>query len=295
MAALVQSIYASSTLYRTDGGQVNRYGFAAPGLTVLPYAVMSALNFMANLVAPHYPTLYLVRSEIMEEAERRTRSPFHYVVGKVVEVLEESGSNNNVMEGWSEIAGSFEDDDNLLYVSPSAEEDEKMEIHDSSRRTIYVPACPRFQRTDDSQTSPLRQFIESSRGPVFSRGQYMVQSLRQSHRLVSTYARVIAEVLPSFQLDLHELFTVYIICSAEFLTTLALSRFKSQQSTVAQRAWTVTWLLAGSLGAGISYFFKAESRGMVCFAMFAYGAPAVGGFIVVCQMLKAYGICYQTV
>ena len=142
MAALLQSLYASLTLYRTNGGQVNRYGFAAPGLTVLPYAVMSTINLMANLVAPNYPTLYLVRSEVMEEAERRTGLPFHYTVGKVVD---KSGFNDIDIEGWSEIAGSFKDDDKLLSVSPSAEEDGKIEICDSSHQTIYVPACPRFR------------------------------------------------------------------------------------------------------------------------------------------------------
>ena len=77
IAAILQLLYTSITLYHTSGGQVNKYGFAAPGLTVIPYAVMSFLNLMANLLTPHYPTMYLVRSEVMEEAERRTGSPFH--------------------------------------------------------------------------------------------------------------------------------------------------------------------------------------------------------------------------
>jgi hypothetical protein len=324
VVALLQSIYASSTLIRTNGGEVKRYGFAAPGLTVLPYAIMSTLNLMANLLAPHYPTLYLVRSEVMEEAERRTGLPFHYVVGKVVD--ESSIVNNIVMEGWSEMAGSFKDDDKLLSVSPSAEEDsdEKIEICGSSHQTIYVPSCPRFRRTDDSQASPLGQFIESPRGLVFSQHQYMVQRLQASMqpslryhpqgnvgallpqllsdclwqsrfgRIVSAY--VVVTAAPSLsQWGIHELFSVSIICYAELIATLVLSKFNAQQSTLAQRAWTVTWLLMGSLGAVISQIFKKESRGMVCFVMVMYGAPAIGGFIVVCQMLKAYGICYKTV
>ena len=62
MVALLQLLYTSFTVYHTNGDQVNRYGFAAPGLTVLPYAVMSGLNLLASLVAPHYPKVYLVRS-----------------------------------------------------------------------------------------------------------------------------------------------------------------------------------------------------------------------------------------
>ena len=153
IAALLQSLYTFSTLYRSIGGEGIQYGFVTPGLTVLPYAVMSALNLMASLVSPHYPTLYLVRSKVMEEAERRTGSPFHYVVGKVVD---ESGTDSDVMEGWSEIAGSFNDDDKVLNVTRSAEEDEKIEIcSDGPTQRIYVPACPRFRRTEDTQTSPV--------------------------------------------------------------------------------------------------------------------------------------------
>ena len=114
MVALMQLLYASFTLFRTTKGEVDQYGFAAPGLTVIPYAIMSALNLVASLVAPHYPTLYLVRSKVMEEAERRTGLPFNYVVGKVVD---ESDTNNIVKEGWSEIAGSFKDDGEVLCVT----------------------------------------------------------------------------------------------------------------------------------------------------------------------------------
>ena len=316
MVALFQSLYASFTLIRTDGGQVKRYGYAAPSLTVLPYALMSTLNLMANLVAPNYPTLYLVRSEVMKEAERRLGKDlrFEYVVG---EVVDESGANNIAMEGWSEIAGSFKVDDKLLSVSPSAEEleDEKIEICDSSHQIIYVPSCPRFKRTDDSQTSPLRQLIETRQGPVYSRHQYMVQCLQavtqsslwyDPRLLASNYSAVhVREIAEedaessrmrsnSTQVDLHELFVIVIICVAELIATLVLSKFNAQQSTVAQRAWTITWLLVGSLGGGISLPFN-ESRLEACWFIFVWGAPAIGGFVVVCQILKAYGICHKTV
>ena len=341
MAALVQSLYASFTLYRTTGDQVNRYGFAAPGLTVLPYAVMSALNLMANLVAPHYPTLYLVRSKVMEEAERRTGLPFHYVVGKVVD---EPGTKNIVMEGWSEIAGSLKDDDKLHYVSPSAEEDEKLEICDSSRQTIYVPACPRFRRTDDTQTSPLRQFIESPSGQLqFPRYQHLARrhqaliqpsffsfSRRSLQRHLQSYVALQPQLpysisrLPRFQtqrpastsnppaqrpypLNTYEILLVSLIVGVGMLTTLVLSNFSGQQSTSAQRAWIVTWLIVGYSSGFGTYIAMSDmgkddsdvspmlSRFAFGLAMVACGAPAIGGFIVVSQMLKAYGICYRFV
>jgi len=67
--ALVQTVSACVTLYQTRGDQIRRYGYAAYGLTVLPYAMMSVVNLIGSLVMPDYPTLYLVRSRTMCEAE----------------------------------------------------------------------------------------------------------------------------------------------------------------------------------------------------------------------------------
>lgn len=49
---LVQAIWATSTLYRARGDQIDRYGYAAFGLTVTPYAFMSVLNIIANISNP---------------------------------------------------------------------------------------------------------------------------------------------------------------------------------------------------------------------------------------------------
>ena len=110
---------------------------------------MSGFNLIANLVTPHYPTMYLVRSKVMEEAERRKGSRFNYAVG---ELVEESGTDE---DGWPEIAGYFKHDDKVLHVTPSGRKKKRIKIYDSSSgessQKNYVPACPRFRRTDDTR------------------------------------------------------------------------------------------------------------------------------------------------
>jgi hypothetical protein len=362
MASLLQSLYTSFTLVRTDDGQLKKYGFAAPGLTVVPYAVMSTLNLMANLVAPHYPTLYLVRSKVMEEAERRTGLPFPYVVG---EVVDKSDTNNIVKKGWSEIAGSFKNDDRLLSVSRSAEKDDRLlsisrsgeeddrllsisrsaeeddrplsisysaetndrllsvsrsaeddrplsishsaeendrflsvsrlaedddniEIHQGSdsHQRIYVPSCPRFRRKDDSQSSPLRQFIESDRSRLdFPHGRPASTDREQSFSRPGE-----CDGLPGIIIFLAELFIM-----------LGLSNFNGRQSTVAQKASTITWLVAGLIGEYISYFWNPHSmsptasRLLICYFMVLCCVLPIGGFVAVFQMLKVYGICHRFV
>jgi hypothetical protein len=83
IVAIVQMIYASYTLYNTRGDQLNRYGYAAFGFTVIPYVIMSFMNLLGNLLTPDYPTLYLVSSPELEEARSREDARIDGVVGKV--------------------------------------------------------------------------------------------------------------------------------------------------------------------------------------------------------------------
>jgi hypothetical protein len=84
MVAIFQVVYASYTLYKTRGDQLNRYGYAAFGLTVTPYIIMSFLNLLGNLSTLDYPTLYLVGSAELEEAKLKANAAIDGVVRKVV-------------------------------------------------------------------------------------------------------------------------------------------------------------------------------------------------------------------
>ncbi|KAK0619509.1 hypothetical protein B0T14DRAFT_566353 [Immersiella caudata] len=85
IAAVVQAISAGITLYRTRGDQLERYGFTAFGLTVVPYLVMSIVNFFANFAIPRYGALYIVQSDILDEATIRQGHsiPRRCVVGRL--------------------------------------------------------------------------------------------------------------------------------------------------------------------------------------------------------------------
>ena len=259
IASLLQLLYTSFTLYQTNGSQLKQYGFVAPGLTVIPYAVMSGLNLIANLLTPYYPKMYLVRSEVMEEAERRAGSPFPYVVG---EIVDESGTGDNG-QSESEISGSFKVDDKVLYVTPSAsaEKDKRIEISDSSDQTISVPSCPRFRGPDDTRYMEGRSKIPSK---------------------------------------ICGIFLVTFIFAAEILIALALSNFRGQHSTLAQRVWIVTWVTAGHCFGVITFIWSYNGGHNNSFRVLVYifiglifSVPAWGGLVVVFQMLLAYGICYD--
>jgi hypothetical protein len=83
--AVVQVVFACSTLYRTQGYQLATYGYAAFGLTVIPYTIMSLLNLTANLLTPEYPTLFMVQSDVMHHMQHGPdKSEFDGTVGTIV-------------------------------------------------------------------------------------------------------------------------------------------------------------------------------------------------------------------
>jgi hypothetical protein len=82
IAAIVQLGFACISIYRARQNQVEHYGNAAFGLTVIPYAIMSFVNLTANIITPDFPMIYMVRSEVMDEAENRG-GKFDDVVGVI--------------------------------------------------------------------------------------------------------------------------------------------------------------------------------------------------------------------
>ena len=70
VVAIFQLLFSVFTLVHTNlGNQIQLYGYAAYGFTVVPYAAMSLVNLVANSVTPNYPTLYMIRTPTMADAE----------------------------------------------------------------------------------------------------------------------------------------------------------------------------------------------------------------------------------
>jgi len=80
LVGLFQTFSAGLTLYRSRGTQTERYGYAAFGLTVVPYLLMSVFNLVAQMATADYSALYMVHSPEMDEA-RRHGGVFDGVVG----------------------------------------------------------------------------------------------------------------------------------------------------------------------------------------------------------------------
>ena len=83
LAAIAHLVVASILLHKTQGDQFGRYRLSAFALTVVPYFFMSFVNLMGSILTPDYPVIYMVKTEIMMEAERRDGACFEGVVGRL--------------------------------------------------------------------------------------------------------------------------------------------------------------------------------------------------------------------
>lgn len=58
VTSFIQLFSSSITLYRTRGSQLDQYGYAAFGLSVFPYLLMSFVNLCCAIILGEYPYLY---------------------------------------------------------------------------------------------------------------------------------------------------------------------------------------------------------------------------------------------
>lgn len=115
--AVVQLLFACLTLYRTKGDQVELYGYAAFGLTVLPYAIMSILNLTANLLTPEYPTLFMVQSDVMHDDQH---GPYEFEFDGTVGIIKNATTNSNGSYDTISVREIFANPTDMGYQNPTA-------------------------------------------------------------------------------------------------------------------------------------------------------------------------------
>lgn len=272
--AIFQTLYASATLYRTKGDQIERYGYAAFGLTVAPYLVMSIINLTGAVLTPDYPTLYMVESEIMEEASRRKGAYFGGTVGnlKPKKPVTQSSDASFEIDDQNRTIMRIHHFDSSTHVSNGFEKSEeapkvsmRQEVLSDQSLIIAVPECH-----DVSESAPpLRKLLLSRDGKAYRT------------ELLFVYLTVVVGMVPVAIIGI-------------------LSRFKAGKSTQAQRFWTMTWLAFGIyFGPALEWkltnrrYGDGERGAWMLVYLFLFCGPAIVGFVVVGQMLMNYGRCIQ--
>ena len=251
LIAIFQTLYASFTLYHARGDQIQHYGYAAFGLTVVPYIVMSIINLASTVLTPDYPVMYLVESEAMEEAKRRENAKFDGVIGRILTTSTSDGVSRDV----------------------------KFEFNSDGTMAVLA-------RGNDAQFTRLGEEAEMDMGKVRIdpwTGNISARPLHRPRRIIPRSSELPSRE-PAFGRNLI-INTSYALALISLAVNGALSHFNSHQSTRAQRAWTMTWLALGIV--------SNRTNDLHLLQLLIYSAPAIGGFVVVCQMIMQYGNCVK--
>lgn len=274
--AILQIGYSYATMSRGLGDQIPTYGYAAFGLTFTPYLVMACLNLAGSLLTPDYPTMYLVDSDIMVEARKRG-GRFEGVVG--VAKTDKSRATGN---GRGRITARFR-------------------CRDRSRSRSGRPKASSAALSGP----PIADEVE-----LFSAGRERTFKIHRSSSAIhepqlNIPAHHPLTLDPKATSRIHRFrwilpIVAVLLSSISVFVNWYFSLFKRGNSTFAQRVWTMAWLIIGiCIGLtmsllpplawhssdGIRKFFLASQ--MVC------GVGAIGGLVVVVQMLNEYGVCWS--
>ena len=285
--SIFQTVYAAITLYQVRGDQLDRYGYAAFGLTVSPYFFVSILNLLAHLATADYPAIFMVRNDIMEEAEERG-GLFYGAVGQLrlyeddeerpfAKFLCQPEQSDQAMM----TVGSLESLKNNSHKDQALSKEEVSPlpiIFEWSREwSIDIPACSRFERTKSPRPG-------------------------QHHGSNDLYG-LTGSGLRGWLLSI-------VVAALPLVIVGALSNFSPGSSTKQQRGWTMAWLTTNIVFGPYMQFstrvFSAlfSRRNVPDPGLAGTGAsliktcgpivvPAIGGFVTVGKMINEFGSCVR--
>ena len=284
LVALIQLISGATTLFRTRGDETTRYGYAAFGLTVIPYMVMSLINLTGSFLTPHYESLYLVHSPELEEARSRG-GVFDGTIGKILPSDRVPGlGSTKVAIFESDVTGT-------------------MATVTTTTSTDYPSHAQTTPKLDSRVSRQSQKLAHPSQSDVSSGHHGRVVSFEIVPRQTDHAAKIIVPRCTPYQQSGpsrwghgKNLFLIGCLFQAiPYLVIAGLTRFHAGESTRAQRIWTMLWLTFGVVfGWAMTAFDHLEHNyvGVYC-VLLLLAAPAVGGYVAVCRMLKAYGYCVE--
>jgi len=263
IVSIVQTVFGIYTLVRTRGNQIERFGYAAYGLTVAPYALMSIVNLLGNLLRLDYPSLYIVGSN----SSATLQDKYGCTIATV-----------------GRIKGGF--------IEPNRDKDKKMK-----RRVAWVQflgfsaiitinllvlgIMTKFTKGQSTLAQRVWTMCWLACGAVYG---LTVHFMRQSGFDSTPYMR-----MPTSLEDKKRHQTTK-ASQADQPKRVPRSAFRAprQLGRVNERLYQrsdVQWVISREIQ---NVLYGA-------FVILIYGVPTIGGFVVVAQMIRHYGVCSKMI
>ncbi|KAL8744471.1 MAG: hypothetical protein Q9190_003285 [Brigantiaea leucoxantha] len=283
--SLIQTGSAGYALYRARGAQIDRFGCAAFGLTVLPYMVVSVVNLIGSLLTSEYETMYLVHSAMMDEMNNK----------------------GGICDG---VVGSIEDPDSDDIRSLDGEEKTKLRglpmLFDGPNEAL------RFHEASQPVSSTSRalavlNWMDKPKVRGYWIGRYCLSKFHKSKHQpqppkatlsVPSHSSFTRLSQPWYQTYLNLLTIVLLLLSftLPYLIITLLTGWKKNRSTSTARTLTLNWLICGQLqGYAVGGVERLTGRVSAVKALvivfLIYGSYTVGGLVTVAQEMIQFGLC----
>lgn len=237
---------------------------------------MSCLNLAGTLLTPDYATLYLVDSDIMAEARKRG-GKFEGIVGKTM--TDKSRATEN---GRGRITARFKFRDRSRSRSRGSKP--------SSAARSEPPTANEVELIgrDRERTFKIHRSNSTVHGPQLTVSGHHPFTLhpKATHRVL-----LLKWILPILSV---------LVSSISVVVNWSFSRFERRNSSYAQQVWVLAWLINGilvGLAIGLlpppAWYSSDRKRITVLACQMACATGAIGGMVVVVQMLFEYGVCWQ--
>ncbi|KAL8790687.1 MAG: hypothetical protein Q9213_000535 [Squamulea squamosa] len=285
--SIIQTVIAGYSLYKARGRQIEQYGYAAFGLTVLPYMMVSVINLIGSLLSSEYETVYLVHSAIMDEMklrgglcdgvvgtlERPPHQIYIYIEGEVE--TKPQGQTNEFAYSNGELHCHDTTDGSPkveLQVSPTNDRDP----------VKFIWLAQKWRRSCRGARKK-RQKQGPSANPLLC-----VPSHSGFTRLPPLWYQTCLKVLTIVLLILA--------MGLPYIIIAVLSGWRLGNSTSMQRTFVLNWYICGQLhGYAVSMVEGVDGRKNVIkssvIIFVTYGSYSVMGFYMVFQEMLESGTC----
>lgn len=292
-----QTISGGYALYKARGPQIERYGFAAFGLTVIPYILISVVNFFGAMFTSEYETVFLVHSSTMDEmVERGGR--LDGVVGTIHPPT--GGSFGLTDEKRGEVVDVpsntivFEEQGDLLRCYEKNQPSQPQIYQISPYEPPVTKPKRKKKRSCFCWLSDVATYFTLPRRP----SKTAPTKLPTSKISIPSHPAYTRLHRPHYQtyIDLFCIILLFLAILMPYLIIWLLSGWKANRSTSTQRTMILNWLICGLChGYFVGHVEKLTGRkgamkGLL-YTFLCYGSYSVGGFVIIAEEMVESGDC----
>lgn len=308
--SIAQLAWSVITLVRTSGSQFDRYGYAAFGLSILPYALMSLFNLIFVLVVGEYPFLSIMRTMISDEAKRQINGDQPQPVGVNRFSFGEVGSGP--IESLPANSPESERCHGLVGQDDVVEAQLVLRDHKTLLQIISQPELTYELVEDRSMNTDVIFYVDSltnCANPAWSqmRTDNCINIFKRLWSQIREYVRQSAETMGRF---IKWIIALLSIITAPLLALVFpygvifwCTRFHKQESTIIERVSMMLWLSVSQISMIVFFmytqanprlsifFFRVQCKDIIKVLgrvlLLLLFIPPVIGFVMVGKMLCA--------